>query len=120
MWRKFRKHKLAMAGAVVTIVIYLVALFAEFLAPFSSGAFSAQYTYAPPQPLHFFVETAESRQFQPHVNGYKVEIDQAALRRTFVVDEEQRIPVGFFVKGAPYKRWGLFRERPPSDWAVGI
>jgi peptide/nickel transport system permease protein len=34
MWRKFRKHKLAVWAGVVTIAIYLVALFAEFLAPF--------------------------------------------------------------------------------------
>jgi peptide/nickel transport system permease protein len=108
MWRKFRKHKLAVIGGIVTLLIYLVALFAEFLAPFTSGAFSAEYTYAPPQPLHLFLETAEGRRFQPHVNGYKVEIDQAALRRTFVVDDEQVIPIGFFIKGVPYKMWGLF------------
>ncbi|HXF64392.1 MAG TPA: ABC transporter permease [Caldilineaceae bacterium] len=110
MWRKFRKHKLAMVGGVVTLLIYWVALFAEFLAPFASDAFSAQYTYAPPQPLHLFLETEEGRRFFPHVNGYKVEVDQAALRRTFVVDEEQIIPVQFFARGAPYKLWGLFES----------
>jgi peptide/nickel transport system permease protein len=110
MWRKFRKHKLAMIGGIVTILIYVVALFAEFLAPFPAGAFSATYTYAPPQPLHFFLEENGQRRFQPYVNGYKVEIDQAALRRTFVVDEEAIIPVRFFAKGAPYKLWGLFES----------
>jgi peptide/nickel transport system permease protein len=54
------------------------------------------------------LQTEEGRRFQPHVNGYKVEIDQAALRRTFVVDEAQVIPIGFFIQGVPYKMWGLF------------
>jgi peptide/nickel transport system permease protein len=108
MRRKFLKHKLAIVGAVVTLLIYLVAAFAEFLAPFPPGAFSSQYTYAPPQPLHLFRNTESGRVFQPHVNGYKVEIDPVALRRTFVVDTEQMIPVRFFAKGAPYALWGLF------------
>lgn len=107
MWRKFRKHKLAMIGGVVTLLIYLVAVFAEFLAPFPANAFSPQYTYAPPQPINLFEETAEGSRFWPHVNGYTVEIDPVALRRSFVVDEEVKIPIGFFIKGTPYKLWGL-------------
>ena len=57
MWRKFRKHRLAMLGGTVTILIYLTVIFAEFLAPFPSDAFSSEYTYAPPQPLHLFDRT---------------------------------------------------------------
>ena len=110
MWRKFRKHKLAMIGGIVTLLIYLVALFADFLAPFPSGAFSAEYTYAPPQPFRLFLSTAEGTRFLPHVNGYEVEIDQVALRRTFVVDEEEIIPIQFFAHGTPYKLWGLFES----------
>ncbi len=108
MWRKFRKHRLAMLGGAVTILIYVVVLFAEFLAPFQSDAFSSQFTYAPPQPLHFFDRTEEGLRFSPYVNGYAVEIDQVALRRTFVVDKEQKVPVRLFVHGSPYKLWGLF------------
>jgi peptide/nickel transport system permease protein len=108
MWWKFRKHKLAVVGGIITILIYLVALFAEFLAPFSTDMFSATYTYAPPQPLHLFEETTEGLRFNPYVNGYTVEIDPAALRRTFVVDESAKHYVGFFVEGTPYRLFGLF------------
>ena len=38
MWWKFRKHKPAMIGGIVTILVYLVAIFAEFLAPFDTDA----------------------------------------------------------------------------------
>lgn len=108
MWRKFRKHHLAMVGGITTILIYLIVLFAEFLAPFPGVAFSSEFTYAPPQPLHLFEQTAEGRRFAPYVNGYKTEIDPVALRRTFVVDEEVKIPVSLFAHGTPYKLWGLF------------
>jgi peptide/nickel transport system permease protein len=108
MWRKFRKHRLAMVGGSVTILIYLVVAFAEFLAPFPGAAFSSEYTYAPPQPLHLFDRTPEGRRFSPYVNGYKVEVHPVALKKIFVVDQESKIPVRLFVRGAPYKLLGLF------------
>ncbi|MEM8663199.1 MAG: ABC transporter permease, partial [Pseudomonadota bacterium] len=47
------------------------------------------------------------RPVQPHVKGYNRSVDPASLRRTFTVDEEAVIPIGFFVKGTPYELWGL-------------
>jgi peptide/nickel transport system permease protein len=111
MWWKFRKHKLALIGGIVTILVYLVAIFAEFLAPFPAGAHSTRHTYAPPQPIHFFERTEEGRRFRPHVKGYSVEVDPIALRRVFVVDEEVVIPIGFFVQGTSYSLFGLI----PTD-----
>src|SRR5688572_5098920 len=108
MWLKFRKHKLAMIGGIITITIYLIAAFAEFVAPFTPDAYRAAYTYAPPQTLHFFKSDAEGFRISPHVNGYKVEIDANAGRRNFVVDPTVELPVGFFVEGEPYKLFGLF------------
>ncbi|MCA9887888.1 MAG: ABC transporter permease [Anaerolineae bacterium] len=108
IWWKFRKHKLAMLGGTVTFLIYFVALFADFFAPFAPDAYAANYTYAPPQQLHIFDQTEDGLRLQPYVNGYTVEIDYNAGRRNFVVDPEVKIPVGFFVQGAPYKILGLF------------
>jgi peptide/nickel transport system permease protein len=101
VWRKFRKHKLAMAGLVITALIYLVALFAEFVAPVSSGTLDAEYTYAPPQRIH--VDWGEGL----YVHGYTSEVDPETFEITFEVDESQRIPIGFFVKGEPYRLAGL-------------
>jgi peptide/nickel transport system permease protein len=38
-------------------------------------------------------------------------VDPVAFRRTFVVDETQKIPIRFFVKGEPYILWGLIPAR---------
>jgi peptide/nickel transport system permease protein len=107
MWWKFRKHRLAVIGGVVTLLIYGVALFAEFLAPYPATLHSTPHTYAPPQPLRLFDRDEGAWRFGPHVFGYSVEVDPVALRRTFVVDEDKRIPVGLFVRSAPYKMWGF-------------
>ncbi len=103
MWRKFRKHKLAMLGGVMVIFIYLIALFAEFIAPFGPSTYAALYTYAPPQTLRL----VDDGRFLLHVTGYRSEIDPVALQRTFVPDPEMVIPIGFFVKGEPYRLWNL-------------
>lgn len=108
MWWKFRKHKPAMVGGIVTILIYLIALFAEFLAPFDTERFSAQHTYAPPTPLHLFETTDAGTTFNPYVNGYTVEIDPVALRRTFVVDESVKHYVNLLVQGESYKLLGFY------------
>jgi peptide/nickel transport system permease protein len=103
MWWRFRKHKLAMLGGAVTIFIYIVALFAEFFAPMPPEQTNTQATYAPPQTLILFDEAG----FNPHVLGYKVEVDPVALRRTFVIDPEAKVPVRLLTQGYEYKILGL-------------
>ena len=34
MWWRFRKHKMALASTVVLMIVYIIALFWEFLAPY--------------------------------------------------------------------------------------
>jgi peptide/nickel transport system permease protein len=58
VWWKFRKHKLALASGIIVILIYLVALFVEFLSPFPSDRTDSKFLYAPPQTLHLFDEQA--------------------------------------------------------------
>lgn len=111
MWWKFKRHKLAMFGGAVVIVLYLIAIFAEFLAPADPNEVASTYTYAPPQGLSFFNTSGGSREIGLHTYGYTSEIDQATLSRTFVVDDSVIIPIGFFVKGHEYKLFGVF----PTD-----
>ncbi|MGO7160484.1 ABC transporter permease, partial [Rhizobium johnstonii] len=110
-WRlvagKLVRQKVAMVAGAIILFLYLVGLFAEFLAPALPMTSRPQYTYAPPQGFSFFVEKPDgSSEFNFHVKGYKVEIDKVALRRTFVVDDTKVVPIGFFVKGAAYDLWG--------------
>ena len=107
IWWKFRKHKLAMASGIVVIAIYFIAAFAEFFEVSPPDQYAARYTYAPPQTMHLIDVTDGRPRIAPYVNGYKVAIDSFSLRRTFVVDAEQKIPFRFFAKGFEYKLLGL-------------
>jgi len=110
IWWKFRKHRLAMLGGIVTFLIYFIAIFADFFAPFSPEQYSTDHTYAPPQVLYLFDQTENGLQFAPYVNGYKIELNYDAGRRDFVIDETVKHPVGFFVEGESYKILGLIES----------
>lgn len=110
IWRRFRRHRLGVLGGIVIAAIYFVALFTEILAPHSQGTYTARDVYAPPQFVRFFTETENGdRKFQLHVLGRKSTVDYESGKRIFENDAGNVIQLGFWVKGDPYKFWGLFK-----------
>ncbi|CAM3599123.1 ABC transporter permease [Occultella aeris] len=103
VWRGFKRHKVAQVCGAITIFIYLVAIFAPFLAPYSSSAHNADYTYAPPQPIHLVHDGS----FQPHVLGLTLDQDPDTLELQFTPDPENVIPIGLFVQGPEYELLGF-------------
>ncbi|MEO1017501.1 MAG: ABC transporter permease [Pseudomonadota bacterium] len=111
-WRlvfwKFRRHHVAVVATFVVLTLYLIGIFAEFIAPYSPQKIETRYTYAPPQALSLITRDSQGGwQFQPHVKGYTIEVDPVILKRTFVIDSKNIIPVGLFVKGESYQLFGL-------------
>ena len=106
-WWRFKKHKLALTSGLIVFFIYFIALFAQFIAPFSTERKIPKLAYAPPQTLQFWDENNGEFYFDLFVYDYSTVIDTLSLKRTFTVNRERKIPVGFFVKGEPYKLFGL-------------
>ncbi|MGQ9554477.1 MAG: ABC transporter permease [Anaerolineae bacterium] len=109
MWWRFRRHRLALVSVVVIVLIYLVAIFCEFLATYNPNVHNQTYAFAPPQGLHFIDESGFH--LRPFVYGLKGERDPETRRLVFVPDPSQKYPLRFFVHGEPYKMWGII----PSD-----
>lgn len=106
MWRKFKKHKLAMGSIIVLIILYLGAIFCEFIAPYGLETRQIKYVYASIQRIHFFDE--KEFHIRPFVYGIKREIDMETLRKTYKEDKRKKYPIHFFVPGERYKMWNLF------------
>ncbi|NLK09218.1 MAG: ABC transporter permease [Firmicutes bacterium] len=106
IWRRFRRHRLAIAGGIVVIIFYIVALFAEFIAPGVPTKYDVKYNYVPPTRIHFTSEDGFS--LRPFVYGYRREIDKETLRRTYVPDRTSKHHIHFLVRGEKYKFWGLW------------
>jgi len=115
MWWRFRKHKMAMFSAFLLIFLYLIATFVEFIAPYDPIATVKTETftqnsvskYVQPQGIHFF-DAEGNFTLRPHVYGYTQSRDPETLRITYEQTPEVAYPVHFFVKGTPYKMWGLW------------
>ncbi len=103
IWRKFKKHKLALVSLAVLTLLYLLAVFADFVAPYNANTKSTQFLNAPPQTVHIFGEGG----IRPFIYGYTRTNDPVTFSFVFKPDPETALPLRFFVHGPPYKLLGL-------------
>ena len=50
-WRQLRKNRFAMAGGLILLLLYGMALFADFLAPYPYDRQQRELFYQPPTPI---------------------------------------------------------------------
>lgn len=117
MWWKFRRHKVALAAAIVLLVFYLLVPFVEVIAPYNQTKRHGDFLYAPPQPIHLM---HEGRFVGPFVYPYKFTFDMESFRRVYTVDRSQPQPIRFFCRGDAYEFWGIWATDvhlfcPPKD-----
>src|SRR6476646_456024 len=86
MWWRFRKHKLAMAAAVVVFIFYGMVVLADFLAYADPEASDAQRGLIAPQPIVWF--DPDTGNYFPHVPGLVGKRDPATFKRVYVIDPE--------------------------------
>lgn len=106
MWRKFTRNRAAMAGGIGILLFYLVALFGDFVVPYTLTTRYRTHILMPPQPIHFFDNGA----LRPHVHDVDLKIDKN-LRKHYTPNPEKPLYIRFFAKGEPYKLMGLI----PAD-----
>ncbi len=117
MWWKFRKHRLAVISAVVIFVIYAMAAFAEFLAPYHYTTRNTDFIRAPAQSVHLFHEGSF---IGPFVYPYTMRLNMENLKREYEVDTTRPQKLRFFCEGDSYMFWGLVPGNrrlvcPPKD-----
>jgi peptide/nickel transport system permease protein len=108
MWRKFKKHRLAMVGVVLLVLLYFIALFCEFVAPYDPYRRFAEYGHLPPQQVRLF---DEGRLVGPFVYGISSEMDRRTFRNVYVEDTSTVHRIRLFAVGTPYRMWGFIPAR---------
>ncbi|ADD27908.1 ABC transporter permease [Meiothermus ruber] len=109
-WIRFKRHPLARLGAVVLLVFYLGALFADFLAPYPEEKSFRDFTFA--SPTQIFWRDEQGRLTRPYVCASERRRNPETFRVEVITDcEKGRYPIYFFVKGEPYRFLGLI----PTD-----
>jgi peptide/nickel transport system permease protein len=104
MWWKFKRHRLAVASAIVLLAMYSSTLVTEFLAPYNLHTRHTDFIYAAPQHVHLF---HEGRFVGPFVYPQTKSLDMATLRRVYTPDRSDPRPLRFFCSGDAYRFWGV-------------
>jgi peptide/nickel transport system permease protein len=106
VWWKFKKNRLAMAGGIIVVTLYLVCFFfAEFFAPYLLEG-ETTYLEARPQVIRF-KDSEGNFHLRPFVYGLEEEMDMVLRKRFYHENPEVMYPIHFFVKGDTYKWFGL-------------
>ncbi|APO71222.1 ABC transporter permease [Rhizobium mongolense] len=107
MWWKFKQHRLALASGIFLLVVYLMILVVEFLAPYGLHTRNVDYIHSPPQRVHLF----DKGEFVgPFVYGRTMQLDLDTLRRVYTDNPNDVQPIRFFCRGDSYKFWGLVQS----------
>ena len=95
-WRRLRRRRLAMAGGIILIILYTLALFAGFVAPYSYERQDRERFFHPPTRVQL-------DGFSLVVSRYK----EIEITRYEPIRNDTK-PIRFFVKGDKYKLFALF------------
>ncbi len=109
IWWKLRRHRLAVTAAPILAVLYLCAIFADFLSFTLPDTRFPEAKFAPPQLIRFRDDTGGWQ--APFVYGIKRFTDPETLARTYTIDKSKMYRLHMFGKGPSYKLVGLF----PTD-----
>jgi peptide/nickel transport system permease protein len=101
---RFMKNRLAIVGLVMVVIVYAMAAFCRFLAPYSPTLSRAELRYLPPMKIHLFHEgTFEG----PFVYGLVEGYDPVTYKQIYTDNKEEINHIKFFIKGEPYKMMGF-------------
>lgn len=104
---RFRKHRLAVLSSIFIVGLYLLALFAGFIAPYSLDHRDQDEVYVNPQKIHFIGEDGfHLRPFVYALQGYRHPL---TLRKLYREDTSTQYPLKLFAHGDEYRLLGLFK-----------
>jgi len=105
VWWKFRKNRVALLGGIILVTFYTgMVLVPEFVAPYPLER-TSNLVETPPSAIHIRDEAGNLR--TPFVYGLTRTIDTVTRTRSYAEDTSQIYPLGFFVRGEPYKLFGF-------------
>ncbi len=109
MWWRLQSHRVAVISGGILVVLYLVMLFAEVIAPYAIDTRHTDHIFAPPQGIHLFDD--DGTFVGPFVYGTDYHLDMTTLERIYTPNPEKIQRLRFFCLGDDYTFWGLIPGR---------
>jgi peptide/nickel transport system permease protein len=102
MWRKFKRSRMGIAGGIIVLILYAMAMLSNFLAPYGGDQRFIEYLYAPPTGLHW------DAQIGLHTYALETTFDPETLKSIYKTDAATKVPIKLFVHDSRYKLLGFF------------
>jgi len=109
VWRRFRRSPVSIVGALMVLMLLILAVFADFFSPTSISEIDLHSAFIPPQKIHFI--DADGRfHLRPFVYNYTYTVDPRTFKVNWVEDTSKRYEIQFLVRGSEYELLGLVRS----------
>ncbi len=102
---KIYKDKFAFGAFLVLILLYIVILFADFIAPYSNYYSNRDMSYAPPSKVYTIDENGKFS--RPYTYNYIREYEPSLMQTIYKQDRSQKHYLKLLAKGEKYKFLGL-------------
>lgn len=112
--QRLKKNFLALICLWIIVLLYLGAIFADFISPYSYDNEARDYSYAPPTKIHYISPSGKIT--RPFIYGASSSFDEYK-RRIYSEDKKESYPVKFFVRGDKYRFLGFI---PTSIHLFGV
>lgn len=109
VWRRFRRSPVSIVGALMVLMLALLAIFADFFSPTSISEVDLQAAFTPPQKIHFIDDEGHFH-LRPFVYNYTYTVDSLTFKVNWEEDKSKAYPIKLFVQGSEYKLLGLFHS----------
>lgn len=103
-WNTFRRRRLGMFGLIVLALLYLMAIFGDFIAPYDHKVSNEAYNYMPPNRVYWF---HNGKFFGPHVYPMAEQRNPVTLAIEFTEDRSTPFKVRLLARGYEYRLFGL-------------
>ena len=103
--KKIFQDKFAKTAFVVLAFLYLIILFADFIAPYSSNYSNREISYAPPSQIYTIDEKGKFS--RPYTYNYVRKYDPALMQTVYKQDRCQKHYLKLFPRGEGYKFLGI-------------
>ena len=105
VWRRFRRHKLALMAIVVLGALYFMSIFAEFFTPYPASHRFKEFGEAPPTRVRIISPTRGLS--RPFVFTAARELDTATFKYQYTEQRDQEHVIRFLVRSDEFKLLGF-------------
>ena len=106
VWRRFRRSPVSIVGALMVLMLVVLAVFADFFSPTSLSQIDLKASFIPPQQIHFFDHEGKFH-LRPFVYNFVYTLDPKTFQVNWAEDDTKIYEIKFFVQGPAYKLLGL-------------